>query len=190
MKHAIASLVALLAVLALAAGPAGAAAYIKIDGIDGEATDKDHQGWIEIESISSRMDLSPRSIAATPASEADGSRRRGSVVLEDVTITKSPDKASPQILEAVCKGKVIPKVDVYLSASDGGSRATYLKYELKNVMVTSYSVHTSGGSDVPVEEFSLNFEEIKVTYDDQAGLRSKGKGGNAETTWKVEKGEK
>jgi len=47
---------------------------------------------------------------------------------------------------------------------------------------------TSGtGDDIPMEEFSLNFEEIKVTYteNDSTG-KSKG---NVEYSWKVEEGE-
>lgn len=38
-------------------------------------------------------------------------------------------------------------------------------YELKNVLVSSYQVGGAGQSEnVPTEEISLNFEEIKVTY--------------------------
>jgi type VI protein secretion system component Hcp len=54
-------------------------------------------------------------------------------------------------------------------------------------LVSSYSV--SGGSqDKPGESFSLNFEEIKVTY---VEMDSKGKKkGNVEYGWKVEEAEK
>ena len=30
----------------------GGAAYIKFDGVDGEATDKDHKKWIDLVSVS------------------------------------------------------------------------------------------------------------------------------------------
>ena len=65
---------------------------------------------------------------------------------------------------------------------------TYYAYELKNVQVTSYNISGSGQSeDVPSEDFSLNYEEIKVTYtecDEKGGSK-----GNIEYTWKVEEGE-
>ena len=109
--------------------------------------------------------------------------------MEDITCTKELDKASPKLAESVCKGKVFPKVEIHLTASitDAG-RVTYYAYELKNVMVSSYNVSGSGQSeDVPVEDWSLNFEEIKVTYTEND---SKGKKkGNVEYTWKVEEGE-
>lgn len=56
-----------------------------------------------------------------------------------------------------------------VTASFGGSRATYYRYELKNVMVTSYSVSGATQSDQrPVEQFSLNFEKIEWTYTELA----------------------
>ncbi|MEO8268740.1 MAG: type VI secretion system tube protein Hcp, partial [Aureliella sp.] len=115
-------------------------------------------------------------------------RRRGSVMLEDIQCSKLLDKASPKLAESICLGKVYPKVEIEctVSTTDAGQE-TYYKYELKNVLVSSYSV--SGGSqDKPAESFSLNYEEIKVTYTE---MDSKGKKkGNVEYGWKVEEAEK
>ena len=103
-------------------------------------------------------------------------RRRGDVVLDDVVCVKEIDKASPKLAESICNGKVFPKVEIHLTASytDAG-RVTYYAYELKNVQVTSYNISGSGQAEqVPTENFSLNFEEIKVTYTecDAAGKKT------------------
>ena len=125
-----------------------------------------------------------------PGGGATGAtRRRGDVILDDITCSKELDKASPKIAESVCKGKVYPKVEIDVTASytDSG-RVTYYRYELKNVLVTSYTCCGSGQSeDAPMEDFTLNFEEIKVTYteNDNAGKKK----GNIEYSWKVEEGE-
>lgn len=108
------------------------------------------------------------------------------MILHDINISKNLDKSSPKLQEAVAKGKVFPKVEIHVTASytDAG-RVTYLAYELKNVQVTSYSIGGSGQSEqVPSEQMSLNFEEIKQTYteNDSAGKKK----GNVEFTWKVE----
>ena len=157
------------------------AAYIKFDGVDGEAQDKDHKAWSDLVSFQQPIHK--------PGSGTGATRRRGDVVLEDITCVKELDKSSPKIAESVCKGKVFPKVEIHLTASytDAG-RVTYYAYELKNVQVTSYSISGAGQSeDVPMEDFSLNFEEIKVTYTE---TDSKGKKkGNVEYGWKVEEGE-
>lgn len=158
------------------------AAYIKFDGVDGEAQDKDHKNWSDLASFSQGI--------MQPGSGATGAaRRRGDVVLEDLHCTKELDKSSPKIAESVCKGKVFPKVEIHMTASitDAG-RVTYYAYELKNVLVTSYNVSGSGQSEeVPMENFSLNFEEIKVTYT-ETDAQGKKKG-NVEYTWKVESAE-
>ena len=201
-KLTIAPALILLGLLAVVpALPAGAGMYMKLGDIKGESTaaddshkdwinldslsaaDKEHQGWIDIESLSTSMNVSPTLATAG----AGTSRSRGDAIVEAVTVTKKVDKASPKLSEAVCKGKVIPKVDVYLTSTYGGARSeTYYRYEMQNVRVTSYSVSAgSAAGDRPTETITLNFEKIKVGYDKQAKKK-----GNVETEWKVEKGEK
>lgn len=158
------------------------AAYIKFEGIDGECKDKEHQKWSDLVSFNQGIHK--------PGGGATGAtRRRGDVVLEDIVTVKEVDKSTPKLAEAICKGKVFPKVEIDLTASytDAG-RVTYYRYELKNVQVVNYQVGGSGQSeDVPIEELSLNFEEIKVTYTE---CDSEGnKKGNVEYEWKVEEGE-
>jgi type VI secretion system secreted protein Hcp len=158
------------------------AAYIKFDGVDGEAQDTDHKGWSDLASFSQGLQQ-PGGASTGPT------RRRGDVVVEDIMVNKELDKASPKIAEAVCLGKVFPKVIIDLTASytDAG-RVTYYAYELKNVLVTSYNISGSGQSeDVPMEDFALNFEEIKVTYTEADEKGSKK--GAVEYAWKVEAGE-
>jgi type VI secretion system secreted protein Hcp len=159
------------------------AGFIKFDGVDGECQDKDHKNWSPFLSMSQGIHK--------PGGGATGStRRRGDTVLEDIQVTKELDKSSPKLAEAVCNGKVFPKVELHFTASytDAG-RVTYLAYELKNVAISSYHVSGAGQADqVPTDSFSLNFEEIKVTYteNDNKGKKK----GNVEYSWKVEEGEK
>lgn len=157
--------------------------FIKFDGVDGESKDKNHEKWSIIESFGQGM--------TQPGGGATGqARRRGSVILDDIHVSKQLDKASPKIASAICTGKVFPKVEVELVANYGGEdRQVYYKYELTNVLVTSYSVGGAAQADqVPMEDFSLNFEEIKNTYTeyDSAGKKL----GNVEYSHKVEEGAK
>jgi type VI secretion system secreted protein Hcp len=155
--------------------------FLKIDGIDGESMDKDHKGWSNILSFAHSLHQ--------PGGGATGqSRRRGAVVVEDLICTKELDKSSPKIQEALSQGKVFPKVELELTTSGSGARQTYYKYELKNVMITSYNISGQSGDGVPMEEVAFNFEEIKVTYTEyDSNGRKKG---NVEYEWKVEKGSK
>ncbi len=170
-----------------AAAPASApasAGFIKFDGIDGESKDSNHDKWIDVLSIS-------YGIHRPMAAGISGStRQRSAATFGDVVLVKEIDKSSPKLQEKIATGEVIPKLEIELtSPSRGDSRETYLKYELTNVMVTSYRISGSTGGDaVPTETIAINFEEIKVTYtefDDTGRSR-----GNTETTWKVEEGTK
>ena len=103
--------------------------------------------------------------------------------------TSEPPMAEVSSSEMADPGEVIPKLEIEQTANYGGSRATYLKYELKNVQVTAFDVNASGNDESPpTVTIANNFEEYKVTYTEYDSEGNKG--GNAETTWKVEKGEK
>jgi len=158
---------------------AGGAMFIQITGIDGEATDVDHKDWIEVLSYSFGM--------ADPGAGATGTtRRRGDVVLEDIVVVKELDKSSPKLMEKCAKGEVIASLVIDVCRETGGS-STYYKYELENVMVTSFQSSGSTEEGVPVETVTFNFEEITVTYTE---TDSEGKSkGNVEFNWKVEEGE-
>ena len=158
-------------------GTAAAAAYIKFDGIEGEAKDKDHKKWSDLASFAQEM--------LQPGSGTGAIRKKGKVSINPMVFTKELDKSSPKIAEALLKGTVFPRVTIHLTASftDAG-RVVYYEYILKNVTVTSYKIAGSGQSeDVPVEQFALSFGEITVKYTehDNAG-KSKG---TIEYTWKV-----
>jgi len=158
------------------------ALFIKFDGVDGEAQDKDHKSWSSLLSMS--WGLHKAGAGATGQT-----RRRGVATVEDVICTKEYDKASPKLSESVLSGKVFSKVELHNTTTYGDSRATFLKYELKNVLVTTHAISATGAGDaVPTETLSLNFEEVKETY---VEYDSKGsKKGNVEMTWKVEEGQK
>jgi type VI secretion system secreted protein Hcp len=158
------------------------AVYVKFDGIDGEAQDDNHKKWIDVLSVDWG--------AHKPGGGATGqSRRRGAAVVEDVTLTLEYEKAAPKLQEKCLTGEIIKKVEIELTSTYGGARATYLKYELKNVMISSFQTNASGNDETPpTVVIANNFEEIKVTYtefDDEGNKK-----GNVETSFKVEKGTK
>ena len=159
------------------------ALFIKFDGIDGESQDKDHKSWSDLLSFS-------WGLHKAGAGTTGQTRRRGVVTVEDVVVTKQVDKSSPKLAEGVCLGKIFPKVEIHDTTTYGdGARATFLKYELKNVMVSSHNISAAGGGDaVPTETVSLNFAEVKQTYVEYDNKGSKK--GNVEMGWKVEEGDK
>lgn len=157
--------------------------YIKIGDIPGEAVEPNHDGWINLLSVS-------QAITRPMAAGASGStRQRSSATLGDIVCTKELDKSTPKLMEAICKGTNFAEVAIDLcTSSDGSSRIPYMKWVLVNARVTSYDVAGStDGAMVPTESFALNYEEVKWTYNELD--KQNNSKGNVETSWKVEEGE-
>lgn len=130
-----------------------APAYMKLGDIKGEATDERHKDWINVESYSYELHTENTATARASTRAVPG----------ELVIGKTVDKSTPKLAEAVATGKRFPTVEVELTRATGEGSETYLKYELKNVLITSYSV-SGDADDRPTEELSLNYEEIKNTY--------------------------
>ena len=93
------------------------ALFIKFDGVDGEAKDKDHKQWSDLLSMS-------WGVHKAGGGATGQTRRRGVATVDDVNITKELDKSSPKLAEAVLTGKVFPKVEIHNTATYGEGRAT------------------------------------------------------------------
>lgn len=154
------------------------AGFIKIDGIDGEATDKNHEDWIKILSVG-------QSVNRPIAVGSDGSTTKGSVQCGDIAVVKEADKSTPKLLGAVCKGTKFAEIIIDLTTDTGeGERNTYLQWKLKNAYVSSYDVSgATDGGQAPTESLGLTYEEIEWTY---TPVNKDGSpGGAIPQTWKV-----
>lgn len=135
-------------IITLTEGFAYAGTFLKIAGVEGESTDKNHEGWIDVLSYSSSS-IQPRS-AVTGTS-----RDQGSVSMSDFTVTKELDKATPKLNEALAKGTIIPKVELELELS--GSRQSTI-YTLKDVVVSS--ITKSGSKEIVRFRFKSGTYEV------------------------------
>ncbi len=152
--------------------------FAKYDGIDGESQDANHDKWIDVLSYDWGM--------RKPGSAATGqSRRRGAPIVQPFEMTFDYETASPKLLEKCLLGEIIPKLEVELTAVYGGARATYLKYEMKNVACKAYHIGGHADGSPPTVVIANNFEEIKVTYTEYDSEGNKK--GNVETSYKVER---
>ena len=62
-------------------------------------------------------------------------------------------------------GRAFPVVEIHLTTSTSRGSVPYYIYELKNAQVVSYSVGGGGSSgSIPMEEITLNFQNLKVKY--------------------------
>lgn len=153
--------------------------FIKIDGIDGESTDKNHKDWIKIQSVGQSVNRSIQRCVS-------GSTTKGSVSCGDISVVKEVDKSTPKLVGSVCKGTKFSEITIDLTTDTGeGERVTYMQWKLENAYVSSYNVSGDASPDgsVPTESLGLTYEKITWTY---TPVDQKGKpGGAIPQTWDV-----
>ena len=90
----------------------------------------------------------------------------GKVNVQDLSLTKYIDTASPPLMLACCNGKHFPEAKLTVRKA-GETPLEYLVIKMTEVMVTSVSTGGSGGEDRLTENVTLNFAKVEVTYTPQ-----------------------
>lgn len=157
-----------------------ASAYMQIKGIEGTATDDQHQKWIEIQSYSWGVSQSA-SVAQSTAGRAS---------LQDISVVKEMDGSSAKIAEECAKGTHFDEVKLDVCRATGeGKQTTFMQYILNDVVVSSYSV-SGGGDGYPMESVTLNYGKIKWEFTkvdpkgNPAGKLAAGWDAKSNTPWK------
>ena len=142
--------------------------FMKLEGIEGEATDEGHKNEIKLSSCSFSAH---NSSAYTNASSTVS---KGQAHMADIAFTKEADKTSVALFKACASGKVIPKAKISFQTNVGDDKKIdFLVYELDNVVVNNYNFSAASDAD---ESGSLTYAKIRQVYDqrDEKGT-SKGK---------------
>jgi type VI secretion system secreted protein Hcp len=148
--------------------------HIKFDGVEGEATHKDHKGAIEV--LSWSWNVSQSSGAAS-----GGGSGRGKASPGDFSFMHLYDKASPVLAKHCAAGKHFK--DAKLTARKAGEgQKDFLVITMKEVFISSVAPSGSSGGDV-MESITCSYKDIEFAYkaqDDKGGL-----GGEVKFGWNV-----
>ena len=126
-------------------------AFLKIEGIEGESTDKTHPGEIEIDSFS---------WGVTNTGNVGGGGGTGRAVPQDFHFTAPLSKASPNLMLACAAGRHIQSAT--LTVRKGGFE--FQKIRLSDVLVSSYQTGGATDQDRPEDQASLSFVKIDFFY--------------------------
>lgn len=133
-------------------------AYIKIDGIPGDSTDKKHEKWIEVESFGHSI-----SQMGGGSSSAQGTHAGGKADHSDFNFSKSLDSASP-VLAAYCSdGKPIPNIVLELCRAMG-DKICFMKYTFKDSIISAVQCSGAGAADMPTESVTIRYGQIHWEY--------------------------
>jgi type VI secretion system secreted protein Hcp len=125
------------------------AMFIKFDGIEGEATHRDHRGEISIDSFNWGH--------TNPTTVGGGGGG-------------SSSKASPVLALKCASGQHIKEAVLTVRKAGGRKGEPYMTIVLKDVIISSFEQSSDGGSSA-AEQLSLNFTKIeyKHFYEDADG---------------------
>jgi type VI secretion system secreted protein Hcp len=149
--------------------------FLKCTDLPGESVDKTHAGTIDVLAWSWGMSQN----GTTHAGPGAGA---GKVNVQDISITKYVDKASPKLQLFCCNGKHIGTAMLIVRKA-GEKPLEYIKITMTDIIVSSVSTGGSGGEDRLTENISLNFATVKFEYTPQ---KPDGSGDTAVPyTWKI-----
>jgi type VI secretion system secreted protein Hcp len=132
-------------------------AFLKMQGIEGESTDKKFKGQVELHSFTFNAQQ-------TGTQAFGGGGGAGKVSFSDLSCSKAFDKASPSLMQACATGQHFPEA-IITCRKAGGEQEPYLVIKLKDVIVSSYNVGGHSKGDLPLmDDFSLNYGALHEEY--------------------------
>lgn len=134
--------------------------FMHLPTAEGEVSDSQHRGWIDVDDISFGT---KRRITAHTSTAKD--RESSNAEITDLTLSRRVDRASPYLFMASCCGKGETIVIELTKTGAGSGSDTYMTYTLENALVSSYEVDADGQDNVrPTELLTLSFVDMEVKY--------------------------
>jgi len=140
--------------------------FLKVQGVTGEASDKDHKGEIDVVSWSWGMDA-PVSVISGESS--------GMISVGELYIVKRVDQSSPTLMGFLRNRKAVSSAQLVVRKA-GTTPLEYFKIELENVRVNGLKAESHEFE--LVEHLRLGFSKVRVSYTPQGGTGGMGGGTN------------
>lgn len=131
--------------------------HLSIPGIPGESTDINFTGTLN--SLAYAWGLQN----PTPVNTGSGAGGL-KTTFQPLGVTKTVDRASPLLMQALTQGRKIPAMTLLISAVDGfgKSAAPFLVYQFQTVSISAISESGSGG--IPYESIQFSFGVYRLSY--------------------------
>lgn len=149
--------------------------FLTLEPIKGESRDKTYKDKIDILAWSWGMSNSG-------SAHAGGGMGAGKVNVNDLSITKWIDAASPDLMKSCCNGKHFGEAKLIVRKA-GETPVEYLIITMSDVLITSVSTGGSGGEDRLTENVGINFAKVNVKYTQQDATGAAG--ATPEMTWNI-----
>ncbi len=153
-------------------------AFLKLGDLKGESIVDGHEDEIQVLSWNWGM-----SQAGTTHKGTGGGA--GKVDVQDMTISKTADTASPNLAMACCNGKHFPEATLTVRKA-GESPLDFLQITMTDVIITSVQEGGAMGAEEVDETVALNFAKFKYSYQPQDNKGAKA-GGSVDIEYDIAK---
>lgn len=150
----LASTVIAVGLLASSNAMAAVSMFLKISGVRGESVDRTHAG---------EMDVLAWSWGTSTGTARTGKGLLPGSCVQDLSVTKYIDSASPQLIMNGVSGAIAPEAVLTVRKS-GDNPVEYLVLRMNQVRVTSFTTGGSGGEDRLTENVTIHFESMRGEY--------------------------
>lgn len=133
--------------------------FIKIDGIKGESKDSKHPDEVDVLAWNWGM-------SSQGAGPGGGGTSGGKVSMQDLTIGKFVDAATPALMLSCASGRRLKSAMLTLRASPARPYEM-VRMKLEDVLVSSVAANAVGTENRPTETVSLRFARVHLEYTSQ-----------------------
>lgn len=129
--------------------------FLRIANITGESADEQNRGAIDVLAWSWGTSTGTARTGKGPVPAA---------CIQDLSLTKWIDTASPQLIMNGVAGTVAADATLSMRRAGEGERADFLVLRMTDVTVTSYQTGGSGGESRLTENVTLRFASLRGEY--------------------------
>jgi type VI secretion system secreted protein Hcp len=128
--------------------------YLQVAGVTGEATDANHTGWINVQSIAG-------GVANAGTMAYGGGGGSGKSQWQDLTAQCKFDQCYPTLMQMCASGQHIPTVKIS-ACKAGGTQVEFLLITMTDVLISSLNLAGTQSTE-SMFDVSFNFAQITVT---------------------------
>lgn len=130
--------------------------FLKLTGIDGEATDARHPNEIEVLG----WDWSVNQSSSMHAGSGGGA---GKCTVNDLAFEHYVDRSTPNLVQYCLTGKHVSEA-VLVARKAGGTPLEYLKITMEDVLISRVETVCNPNMRAPREQVSLSFARVRQEY--------------------------
>lgn len=103
--------------------------FLNYEGITGESSDKNHEGWIDVDDFCFGV---KRHITSHSSTRND--RESSNAKITDLTLTRRVDRATPNVFLESCCGRGKTAIIRLSKTGSGNGSDAFVEYTLKNAL--------------------------------------------------------